>query len=145
MFFPSVNNNHSLWLPYLLIAVFFTLLFVFKDTISNWKEICKSKVRKWLHDKMVQVSVVGDTAKTESGFLTVFFHFLDDHFLKPEEDGVSYDYLLSDETGNNDYNLQHDREDKVEEEEEEEEEDEEEEDEEEEDGDKVNENIVAQH
>ena len=96
MFFPPVKEQ-SLWLAYLLIAVFFVLLFVFRDTISQWKESVKATLRKGLYDRMIQVSVVGDTAKTSSGFFTVLFNFLDDHFLKPA-DGGTYDYLKDDDS-----------------------------------------------
>jgi len=93
MYIPTTVKEQSLWLAYLLISVFFILLFVFRETLSQWKEILKAKIRTLLYDKMIQVSVVGDTAKTSTGFLSVLFHFLDDHFLKPS-DGLPYDYLL---------------------------------------------------
>lgn len=119
MLFPAVHEQ-SLWLAYLLITVFFILLFVFRETISHWKEIWKAKCRKGLYDKMVEVSVVGDTAKTSTGVWTILFNFLDEHFLKPSDD-VSYDYLLY---GDSDYDPEETDDQVVEEGEEEEEEEE---------------------
>ena len=127
MVFPSPANEQSLWLAYLLIAVGCILLFVFRDTLFHWKEKCKADIRKTLHDKMIQVSVIGDTAKTSPGFLTVFFHFLDDHFLKPSDD-TSY-LLYGDEEGDGEGG---DGEEEEEEDDEDEEEEEEEGDEDEE-------------
>ena len=93
MVFSTVKEQ-SLWLAYLIISIFFVLLFVFRDTIFYWKEICKAKIRRWIYDKTIETSVVGDTAKTSSiSFSNVLFNFLNDHFLKPS-DGLPYDYLL---------------------------------------------------
>ena len=129
MFFPPVKEQ-SLWLAYLLIAVFFVLIFVFRDTISQWKETCKASLRKGLYDRMIQVSVVGDTAKTSTGFFTVLFNFLDEHFLKPA-DGGTYDYL-KDEDDSDDESEKKDKLGVIEEESEYEDDDDEEEEEEEE-------------
>jgi len=95
MFSPT--NEQSLRLAYLLIIISFILLFVFRDTISHWKEVWKANLRKGLYDKMIQLSVVGDTAITSTGFFNVLYHFLDDHFLKPSDD-ATFDYLLDGES-----------------------------------------------
>lgn len=151
MFFPTVHEQ-SLWLSYLLVTVFFIFIFIFRDTISEWKEISKAKCRKWLYVKMLEVSVVGDTAKTSTGFYTVLFNFLDEHFLKPSDDYL-YDYLLygesdydSDNKDNKNELTNEDGEEDEngeEEENEEEEEDDEEEEEEVYDQEDVNEGIIS--
>ena len=132
MVFPPPANEQSLWLAYLLIAVGCILLFVFRDTLFHWKEKCKADIRKTLHDKMIQVSVIGDTAKTSPGFLTVFFHFLDDHFLKPSDDTSYLLYGDEEEEGGDGEKEEGDEEDEDEEEEEDEGDEEEEGDEDEE-------------
>lgn len=125
MFFPTSANEQSLWLAYLLIAVFCILLFVFRETLFQWKEKCKADIRKILHDRIIQVSVVGDTAKTSTGFLTVLFDFLDEHFLKPSADTSIYDYDDEDEGGEEEEGDEEEEEDEGEEGEEEEDEGEE--------------------
>ena len=72
------------WITCAVVTAVLVIGYTFRDTFSNWKELLKAKVRKWLRDKIVDQSIDGDTAKTTSvGFVSTLVQFLDDHFLKP--------------------------------------------------------------
>jgi hypothetical protein len=93
-----------------IVTALLILGFTFGDTLSEWKESVKAKVRKWLHNKIATRSIDGDSANTSVGFVSVLVKFIDEHFLKP-----------SDEITYGDSGLVHDEKEEEEEEEEEDE------------------------
>ncbi len=80
-----------------IVTALLILGYTFRDTISDWKESVKAKVRKWVHEKVVDRAIEGDSAKTSVGFLSVLVQFLDDHFLKPSDEILNDDLVHSEE------------------------------------------------
>ena len=85
---PFISEQQLKWTSCAIVATILIIGFTFRDTFSDWKETLKAKVRKWLHDKVIDSSIQGDSANTAVGFFPVLVRFMDDHFLKPSVDEV---------------------------------------------------------
>ena len=91
----------TIWVTYGIIALVFLLVFIFRDTLSQWKEQIKSSIRKQMYMSFFGKNGSHGTEIHEDGFFSSLAKFLDDGFLAPSEAGVddTYDYLMEDFKG----------------------------------------------
>ena len=72
---PFISEEQLKWTSCAIVATILIIGFTFRDTFSDWKETLKAKVRKWLHDKVIDSSIQGDSANTAVGFFPVLVRF----------------------------------------------------------------------
>jgi hypothetical protein len=95
------ESQMTIWITYGIIGLIFVLLFVFRNTLTRWKENLKATIRKQMYTSFFGKSGMHGTEIHEDGFFASLAKFLDDGFLAPSEAGPDeiYDYLMEDFEG----------------------------------------------